>query len=190
MVGGLFRGNVRSDGFQHHIHRVFLGGRMLLVRSNLTFNPDAATQGFRFARRQIERVNMLRAVLFATIAFASIASQASEQIKCNPSGSQIEMNECAFEDFSKADKELNRTYQSVLKKEANDPLFIGKLRLAQQAWVAFRDAELEARFSCAERDVKLCWGSMYPSLLNYRKAELTRERTKQLKQILKEGLGQ
>jgi len=133
---------------------------------------------------------MLRAVLLAISLFVPAVSQADEKIKCNPSGTQIEMNECAVEDFAKAEKELNQTYQSLLKKEANNPLFISKLRLAQRAWLAFRDAELEARFSCAERDVKLCWGSMFPMLLYSRKAEITRERTKQFKQIMKEGIGQ
>jgi uncharacterized protein YecT (DUF1311 family) len=133
---------------------------------------------------------MLRSVLLTIIICAPIASLADDQIKCNPSGSQLEMNQCAFDDFSKADKELNRTYQSLLKKEADDQLFISKLRLAQKAWMAFRDAELEARFACAERDVKLCWGSVYPTLVYSRNAELTRERTKQLKQIMKEGVGQ
>lgn len=133
---------------------------------------------------------MQRTVLFALIALVHIASCAGDEIKCNDGGNQLELNACANDAFVKADKELNQTYQSLIKKEANDLLFINKLRFAQKAWLAFRDADLEARFACSEDNVRICWGSMYPMSFLYRKAELTRERTKHLQQILKDGRGE
>lgn len=129
---------------------------------------------------------MLQAVIFVLIALAPIASWAGDEIQCNPGGNQLELNACARDDFAKADGELNQAYQSLIKKDADDKLFISKLRLAQRAWLAFRDADLEARFACAEDDVRICWGSIYPMLFLYRKAELTRERTMHLQQILKD----
>ena len=63
------------------------------------------------------------------------------EIKCNPAGNQIEMNRCAYEDFQKADKKLNETYQALIKK-LGDKTYIKKLRESQRAWVKFRDAEL------------------------------------------------
>jgi uncharacterized protein YecT (DUF1311 family) len=116
-----------------------------------------------------------------------ISSWANDDIKCNHDGNQLELNACARDDFTKADDELNQTYQALVKKEGTDKLFINKLRLAQKAWLSFRDADLEARFACAEDKVGICWGSMYPMLFLFRKAELTRERTKHLQQILKDG---
>ena len=133
---------------------------------------------------------MLRAVFLTLFAFAPIALWANEEVKCNNGGNQSEMNACASNDFAKADKELNQAYQVLIKKEADDSLFISKLRLAQKAWITFRDADLEARFACLEDNVRICWGSMYPMLFLYRKAELTRERTKHLQQILKDGRGE
>ncbi len=133
---------------------------------------------------------ILRAVLFALIALVPIALWAGDEIKCNDSGGQLELNVCARDDLAKADKELNQTYQSLIKKETDDPLFISKLQLAREAWLAFRDADLEARFACSEDNVRICWGSMYPMSLLFRKAELTRERTKHLQQILKDGRGE
>jgi uncharacterized protein YecT (DUF1311 family) len=133
---------------------------------------------------------MLRVILLSVIALASTASWADDGIKCNDDGNQLELNACARDDFTKADGELNQAYQLLLKKEANDKLFISKLRLAQKAWLSFRDADLEARFACAENNVRVCWGSMYPMSLLSRKAELTRERTKHLQQILKDGRGE
>lgn len=132
---------------------------------------------------------MLRVIFLTVFALASTAAWADD-VKCNQDGNQLELNACASDDFAKADKELNQTYQTLIKKETADPLFIRKLRLAQKAWLTFRDAELEAIFACAEDNVSICWGSMYPMSFLSRKAELTRERTRQLQQLLKEGRGQ
>jgi len=133
---------------------------------------------------------MFRSILVAFIMFVPITSLAGDEIKCNEEGTQIELNACARDAFEKADKELNRTYQALIKKEAENQLFVSKLKLAQKAWIVFRDADLEARFACAENDIGLCWGSQYPTLYYDRKAKLTRERTKHLQQILKAGVGQ
>jgi len=133
---------------------------------------------------------MYKRVLVSIIFFVSMPSIAVDEIKCNSGGNQLEMNVCAGDDFKKSDKELNKTYQSVIEKEVDNTLFISKLRRAQKAWIAFRDAELEAEFACAEADVRLCWGSMYPMSYSYRKAELTRERNKHLQKILKYGHGE
>jgi uncharacterized protein YecT (DUF1311 family) len=101
------------------------------------------------------------------------------------------MEACARDDFNKADKELNTTYQALIKKEANDPLFVSKLRTAQKAWLVFLEADLDAQFACPEEESKLvCWGSMYPLSYLTRKAELTRERTRHLQRFLNEGHGE
>lgn len=129
-------------------------------------------------------------ILMILIALVVTTASANDEIKCNLDGNQLELNACARDDFAKADSELNKTYQALIKKEADNKLFISKLRLAQKAWLAFRDAELDTRFACAESDVRICWGSMYPMLFLSRKAELTRERNKQLLQMLKDGPGE
>ncbi|MGZ3158804.1 MAG: lysozyme inhibitor LprI family protein [Burkholderiaceae bacterium] len=133
---------------------------------------------------------MLRSVFLTLLMLMPLASLATDEIKCNSSGNQLELNACASDGLVKADKELNLTYLSLLKKESDDQIFISKLRLAQKAWLAFRDAELEAIFACSDVNVRICWGSMYPMSYAYRKAELTRERTKQLQKILKDGRGE
>lgn len=134
---------------------------------------------------------MFRAILiFLIIVFIHIASSSADEIKCNESGTQLELNACAHDEFVRADKALNQAYQALLKKEAKNKPFIRKLKVAQRAWVVFRDADIEARFACDKENIRFCWGSMYPMLLLFRKAELTRERTKHLQQILKVGIGQ
>jgi len=132
---------------------------------------------------------MIRTLLIALLLILPTASYATDDIKCNEAGGQLELNACARDDFAKADKDLNKTYQALIKKETADTLFISKLRLAQKAWLAFRDADLEAYFACSESDIRICFGSMYPMLYFSRKAALTRERTKHLQQILTDGRG-
>ena len=132
-----------------------------------------------------------RSLLCILGALVSLPSFAENEYKCNNGGMQQEMEACARDDFNKADKVLNKTYQAVIKKEANDPLFVSKLRAAQKAWLVFLEADLDAQFACPEEESKLvCWGSMYPMSYLTRKAELTRERTKHLQRILDEGHGE
>jgi len=107
--------------------------------------------------------------------------------ECNPEGNQSEMNQCAYDDFLKADKALNDVYQKLIKKSAGDKTYIKELRKAQRAWIKFRDAELDAMFSCAEEDIKLCWGSMVGMLYPSAKAEITEERTKKLQHYIDKG---
>lgn len=132
----------------------------------------------------------MKIFLFVLMAILGASVWADAAPKCNTAGNQLELNACASADFERADVELNKTYQMILKKMADEPLFVRKLRVAQNAWLVFRDADLDARFSCAENDVRRCWGSMYPMSYLARKTELTKDRTRQLQQILNDGTGQ
>jgi uncharacterized protein YecT (DUF1311 family) len=107
------------------------------------------------------------------------------QVSCNEAGTQQELTACAVEDFKQADRELNEVY-SALIKESNHPAIVKKLRAAQRAWIAFRDAEMEATFACDPAEAP-CWGSMLPMSMAAYKAKLTRERTARLRQLLEQG---
>jgi uncharacterized protein YecT (DUF1311 family) len=109
---------------------------------------------------------MPRQILMILITFAVTTASASDEIKCNPGGNQLEINACARDDFAKADSELNKTYQALIKKEADDKLFISKLRLAQKAWLAFRDAELDARFCLCGKRCKNLLGEHVPDVVS------------------------
>jgi len=81
--------------------------------------------------------------------------------------------------YKKADQSLKATYAKVLKDYVRDRQFRGKLRQAQRAWVAFRDAHLAARFPRAEKQAE--YGSSYPARRCAVLTELTEQRTKELK---------
>nr|WP_171899544.1 lysozyme inhibitor LprI family protein [Candidatus Marithrix sp. Canyon 246] len=99
------------------------------------------------------------------------------------------MNQCAHNDFLRADRELNKTYKALIRKSAGNRGYIRALRKSQRAWMKFRDAELNAIFYCAERNIRICWGSMIGVLYPNAKADLTRDRTKQLKKYLEKSEG-
>ena len=92
--------------------------------------------------------------------------------------SQTAYNAAACAALNKADAELNAVYSAILKKNTDDKRFIDALKTAQRAWVAFRDAEMAARYPARDKGeygsaFDLCWCNGL--------AELTRQRTEQLK---------
>ncbi len=115
-------------------------------------------------RRTAERVPVVVLVL----AIGVLAAQ-----------TQSAMNQDACSQYKHADQNLNATYSKVLKDYANDAQFIAKLKQAQRAWVAFRNAELEARFPKADKQAE--YGSAYPTCRCSVLTELTLQRTKELK---------
>lgn len=95
---------------------------------------------------------------------------------------QADLNECGNNDYQSADDELNRTYQQLLKKAASDPIAVRKIQAAQRTWIAFRDAQLAALFPA--EDKQRDYGTVFPMCASLALADLTRERTKMLKQML------
>lgn len=92
----------------------------------------------------------LSAVLPLLVLLAPFAhAGGAERIDCSNAMSTYEMNACADKDFTVADANLNRAYQSALKsipEMATEKPYDAKgweaaLRASQRAWVAFRDAE-------------------------------------------------
>ena len=86
---------------------------------------------------------------------------------------QAAMNAKAGAEFEQADAELNKTYQAVLKK-LPDAESKQKLKEAQRAWIASRDAE------AARAAGEVRGGSMAPTLRYETMTKLTRQRIKQL----------
>ncbi|MEQ1938996.1 lysozyme inhibitor LprI family protein [Mesorhizobium sp. CN5-321] len=81
-------------------------------------------------------------------------------------------------DFQKADKALNSTFRQVQSRLSDDSGGKARLVKAQRAWIAFRDAE--CTFQSSGED----GGSAAPLVVASCKAELTTQRTKQLKAYL------
>jgi uncharacterized protein YecT (DUF1311 family) len=117
-------------------------------------------------------------------------TSAEETTICPAARTQAEMNECTRDIFLAADAELNRVYQRILREYEDDAVFIEKLRKAQRAWLAFRDAELEALYPHLEEDALAHYGSVWPVCINLVLEEMTMNRVADLRRWLegvKEG---
>jgi len=93
----------------------------------------------------------------------------------------MEMNETAFKNYEKADKELNTTYQKIIKEYSADAEFIKNLKAAQRIWVQFRDAEVKAMYPDREPGY---YGTIQPVCKYNYLTELTEQRIKTLKMWL------
>lgn len=91
---------------------------------------------------------------------------------------QAEMNQEAAAEFKKADRDLNKLYPQVLAKLDEEGQ--ARLKAAQRAWVAYRDAQADLEADMARG------GTMAPLLRANSLAATTLERIEQLRAFLKE----
>lgn len=114
--------------------------------------------------------------------FAQPSSAHAADACMDKAASSAQMGACAGADARAADAELDRVYRDVLRRHAKDRVFIAKLRTAQRAWIAFRDAEIAARYPAA--DPLPAYGDVFPMCAARLREELIRARTAQLRRWL------
>jgi uncharacterized protein YecT (DUF1311 family) len=93
---------------------------------------------------------------------------------------QIQMNKEACDAYKKADAEMNRAYQKILAEYKTDAQFIQKLKLAQRAWIAFRDAHVVSIYPATDKRAE--YGSINPMCQCKILEELTTARTRMLRE--------
>jgi uncharacterized protein YecT (DUF1311 family) len=121
------------------------------------------------------------------VLLAALAGQGAA-IDCGDAGTQLAINECFYSEFQKADAELNRQWartKAVMAGYDKDapgtepgPTHAQALLASQRAWLAFRDTQ------CAIEGYAMRGGSGQAMLVNGCKATLTRERVKQLADLI------
>lgn len=105
--------------------------------------------------------------MFGVMAFlCSLISTSNNASAACPGTTQMEMNQCAANDYRIADRDLNAYYAKLEK--------IKELVAAERAWITYRDAE------CAYQVKAVEGGSMAPLVHATCLADLTRQRLKQL----------
>ena len=118
-----------------------------------------------------------------------LLAQAPDAVaECTDPNTQGEMNACAKQDFDRADAELNAVWKKVRgwAKNADAKLDRGdgqsgyaeSLLAAQRAWLTYRDTH------CRLVSFDARGGSMQPLLINNCLAELTENRTAELRELL------
>lgn len=134
---------------------------------------------------------MKRLVLVALLVTGANCAMAQEDapIDCANAVTQADMNQCAYQDYEKADKELNAVWKEAVKSQEEvdkgaaemGPDYVGAvkaLKKAQRAWIDYRDGQCEGEGYAA------LGGSMQPMLVSGCLAAKTTARTKELRELI------
>lgn len=126
----------------------------------------------------------IAAVFVCGPAFAQSGTD-DAKVDCANTSVQSELNICADRAFDKADKALNVQYKKArAAMVALDANLSGELKgaekalvKAQRAWVDYRDGE------CESQGFQMRGGSAEPMVVSGCKESLTKQRTKELKEL-------
>lgn len=114
--------------------------------------------------------------LFLSVGLLLPSSFAAANDSCDSANTQTELNQCAAQAYQGADKELNEVYQILVSRLEGNSASLDKLRVAQRAWIGFRDAE------CAFESSAVEGGSAQPMIRNGCLEVLTEARTETLRE--------
>lgn len=96
---------------------------------------------------------------------------------CGQADTQLDMNQCAAENYTISDKALNQLYQSV-RQDLSDTTK-AQLTTAEERWIVFRDAQ------CAFESGRFEGGSMAPFIQATCMEQITDNRIAELQQSIK-----
>ncbi|MGU3412118.1 lysozyme inhibitor LprI family protein [Enterobacteriaceae bacterium C23F] len=116
----------------------------------------------------------MKRLILTTLALLFSAHALAEG--CGKNATQYDLNICASQDFTAADKKLNETYATVMKRLPDEHK--GLLKTAQQKWIALRDADCEFIASGTEG------GTVQPMIRLDCRTGKTKERTDWLESML------
>jgi uncharacterized protein YecT (DUF1311 family) len=114
--------------------------------------------------------------LFIVIGLLVSSSFAYAGDRCDNATTQAELTECSAQAYQTADDALNAAYQALVDQLSNNTASLEKLRVAQRAWIGFRDAE------CAFESSAVEGGSAQPMVRNGCLERLTKARTEALRE--------
>ncbi len=97
---------------------------------------------------------------------------------------QTGLDHCASDEAKRADDALNQAYQQLRLKAKQTPGALEKIKQFEEAWIHFRDAYLAAMYP--EDDKQAAYGSIFPMEFDLLRADLTKEQTKKLKELIKQ----
>ncbi|HEU5415041.1 MAG TPA: lysozyme inhibitor LprI family protein [Candidatus Angelobacter sp.] len=117
-----------------------------------------------------------------------LAQDSAHYRSCNEKAkTQMEMNVCASEEAARADTELNEAYRRVLIQAGKDEESVAKIKAAERAWIAYRDAYMEAMYPAKNKQAE--YGSIYPMEADLLRAKLTQRQVIALKELLQQYSG-
>jgi uncharacterized protein YecT (DUF1311 family) len=94
------------------------------------------------------------------------------------------MTACASDEAARVDAELNGVYRKLLSKAASQPEAVAKIKAAEKAWIAYRDAYMDAMYPAKDKQAE--YGSIYPMEVDLLHAKLTQQQVTALKELLQQ----
>lgn len=124
-------------------------------------------------------------IFLAAVGSCGCLAQSSGQTSCfEKANTQAAMTACASEEARLADDHLNEIYQKLLSSAGSRLDYIAKLKAAEIAWIAYRDAYMEAMYPAKNKQGE--YGSIYPMEANLLRARLTLQQISALNDLLKQ----
>ncbi|MEK6322476.1 MAG: lysozyme inhibitor LprI family protein [Acidobacteriota bacterium] len=119
-------------------------------------------------------------ILCVLMIAANPAQKRKAKDPCSHAQATADIIECEEREYNRADAELNRVYRQLVSKLADEGHKVA-LKKAQQAWIKYRAANCEYK-SYQSQDMRL-----YPAVSTRCLAWMIKERTNELRQMLKEN---
>ena len=92
------------------------------------------------------------ALLMTVISFGCFAQDSAEYRACSDkANTQSEMTACASDEAARVDAKLKTTYRALLARVTSQPEALAKIKAAERAWIAYRDAYIEATYPAEEK---------------------------------------
>jgi len=114
-----------------------------------------------------------------------LAQDSAQYSACNEKAkTQMEMNACASEEAARADADLNDVYRKVLAQAGKQEEAVTKIKAAERAWIAYRDAYMDAMYPAKNKQAE--YGSIYPMEADLLRAKLTKRQVTALKELLQQ----
>jgi uncharacterized protein YecT (DUF1311 family) len=127
--------------------------------------------------------SLVSALLMTVITCACFAQDSAEYRACSDkANTQSEMTVCASDESARVDAKLNGTYRALLARVASQPEALAKIKAAQRAWIAYRDAYIEASYPAKDKATE--YGSIYPLEVTLLRARLTQRQIGALEDML------
>jgi uncharacterized protein YecT (DUF1311 family) len=131
---------------------------------------------------------LINATLTVTLLAACLPASAQHSAffrGCNQKAkSQAEMNACANQEAARAETERVRLYNTLLEKASSPPDAAVKIKAAEKAWIAYRNAYLEAMYPAADKQAE--YGTIYPMEADLLRARLTTQHVSELRNMLQQ----
>lgn len=119
---------------------------------------------------------------------AACACEAPEASACNDKAkTQGEMNACASDEAARVDAQLNDVYRKLLSQAASQQEAVAKIKAAERAWIAYRDAYMDAMYPAKDKQAE--YGSIYPMEADLLRAKLTQQQVAALKELQQQYSG-